>query len=132
MKKMDPVPITNWEYTGFAQVPCTLIFLDVVPSKKPNEYDVYICFRGYAALYLFTICISINHYSRCKAVSIGGYNSQALKLARNEKLEITTHPNNPYRVMLNFKNAQGFRVSTMIPKISVMPFFYERPTIAKP
>ncbi len=131
MKKMEPVPITHLGYETNAQVPCTLILLEVQPSREPSKYDVYIIFRGYANLYRFKACISINNEMKCKPVSIGGYNSLAVKLSRNGHLEITSHPRNPYRVRLTFINAQGFHASVLIPKISVMPFFYEPPPKSK-
>jgi len=130
MKKLNPVPISNWVYENNTQAPCTLILLDVQPSAQPNEYDVYVIFRGYAGIYRFVICITVHEPMRCKIVSVGGFNSLALKLARNGLLKIESHKKNPYRVRLTFTNSEGFHASILMPKISVMPFFYEQPKIS--
>jgi len=125
MKKMDPVPITNWVYGKNAPTPRTLILLDVVHTHQPNEFDIYLIFRSYVELYRFEVCIAARHNMRCKPISVGNYDSIALKLAQNGRLEITEHLRNPFRVRITFTNKSGFRASVLAPKISLMPFFCE-------
>jgi hypothetical protein len=127
MSALNPVPITNFSYEHFTQAPCSLILLDVrpTPNGEKDEYDVYLIFRGYANFYRFETCICSSMKIGCKLVSIGGYNSLALKVGRNGNLQIANHPKNPNRVRLTFHNKDGQLASLLVPKLSIMPFFYE-------
>ncbi|MBD3281284.1 hypothetical protein GF391_00875 [Candidatus Uhrbacteria bacterium] len=126
MSKLRAVPITNVIYSGHHQAPYTLILLQVEPSHDlPKRYDIELIFRGFADVYRFETCISTALYVRQKPTCVGGYNSLALRFARNGHLQITPRPSNPYRVRLTFRNQFGLLGSILVPKNSVMPFFHE-------
>lgn len=126
MSKLRPVPITNVNYAGHIQAPCTLIVLQVEPtSNNAKKFDIELIFRGFANVYRFEACICIALAVNQKPLCVGGYNSLALKFARNGHLTITNHPGNPYRVRLTFRNKYGLLGSILVPKNSIMPFFHE-------
>jgi hypothetical protein len=125
MCSLKPVPVTNYVYEGFTQNFCTLILLDVrrKPHSPPNIYDVYLIFRGFEDHYHFEPCIATGVVLTCDLLSLEGYNSLALKLARNGILTIEAH--RKLRVKVTFANDTGFSATIFAPENCVMPFFRE-------
>jgi len=125
MSSLKPVPITNYMYEGYVQNRYTLIQLDVrrTPRAPKNLYDIYLIFRGFVGHYRFEPCLMAEVEFTCPLVSVGGYNSLALKLASNGSLIL--HQHRKMRVRLCYMNDNGFVKSISVPENSVMPFFRE-------
>ncbi|MFZ6015243.1 MAG: hypothetical protein ACOYUZ_02690 [Patescibacteria group bacterium] len=123
--KTQPAPLKNCHFHGHQLIPYTNTVVDVRETKNSGLYDVFVILEGRTHFYHYPICVAVSIPMHRPLRCIGGYNSLALRIAGQGELKIEPTPN-PYRMRLTLQNEKiGFKASVLVPKISIISFFYE-------